>query len=311
MPNYYEIIQVEPNATNAEIETAIDARYNQTRALVTHHDDAVRDQANQSLRKLEQIRATLIDPAKREVYDQTIGVKGATAGVVDPTAVINVSRTTMTAPPPPRPSSQKNAAQEASNSKLWTCQKCGEKNPEHTQYCYNCGTQLVRECPKCHRNTSLVSTGFCGNCGANYDEANERIKLRGELTQDLDQHVNQQNALTTEASTLAAESKTVAERRHYDSLAGIGLLVLLVSSIPVLMGTSSPGSVAWLLFGIVMIIVGAAFIYQGIAVARNFKTKRDAEVKNLQEQALAKTNQAKALETPISNLQMRIKELAD
>ncbi len=58
MANYYEMIEVKPTATDKEIETAIDARYNQWRALVTHHDDKVRDQANQAMRMLEQIRGT-------------------------------------------------------------------------------------------------------------------------------------------------------------------------------------------------------------------------------------------------------------
>jgi len=214
MANYYEMVQVKPTATDKEIETAIDARYNQWRALVTHHDDKVRDQANQAMRMLEQIRATLSDPAKRAVYDEAIGVRGATAGLVDPNAVLNVPRVVMPPPPPPRPPAPKPATQETSASKLWACQKCGEKNPEHTQFCYNCGAQLVRECPKCHKNTSLVATGFCGNCGASYEQSKRQIELRTQLTSEWNDLTKQRNGLIGEYETLNNQANMRANENY-------------------------------------------------------------------------------------------------
>lgn len=171
MPNYYELIELTPTATSPEIENAIDARYNQWRALVTHHDDKVRDQANQAMRMLEQIRATLTDPAKRAVYDEAIGVKGATAGLVDPTAVINMPHVTMPPPPrPPMPNPTVGATGAAGTVNAWVCPKCSVANGIGTRFCRNCGTALGRECPNCEKTIEAIAK-FCPDCGVDVAKA--------------------------------------------------------------------------------------------------------------------------------------------
>ena len=75
MPNYYEIIKVQPTAPTAEIVNACEAQYNQWRRLVTHHDQDVVNQANQALQTIEQIRLTLTDTEKRGVYDAAVGIE--------------------------------------------------------------------------------------------------------------------------------------------------------------------------------------------------------------------------------------------
>ncbi|RIK22539.1 MAG: hypothetical protein DCC52_13660 [Chloroflexi bacterium] len=166
MANYYELLKVSPSASAQEISSAFDTQYEQWRRLVTHHDPNVVNQANQALQLLEQIRATLSDPAKRAAYDEGIGL-----------------RSPMT---PPAPRQMPGAAQPGSvaptQPALWTCPKCAKENPPNTRFCFNCGTQLVRACPECGQETSLVATGFCGNCGYNYDVAAQRAKLKSEIS---------------------------------------------------------------------------------------------------------------------------------
>ena len=80
MSNYYEILSIEPTATQREIETQLDNQYNRWRRLSTHHDAAVVDEANKALRTIEQIRDTLMDSNKRAAYDAGIGVGGFVGG---------------------------------------------------------------------------------------------------------------------------------------------------------------------------------------------------------------------------------------
>jgi len=165
------MLQVQPTATDKEIETAIDARYNQWRALVTHHDPNVVNQANQAIQLLEQIRATLTDPAKRAVYDEAIGVKGATAGLVDPTAVINMPHVTMPPPPrPPMPNPTVGATGAAGTVNAWVCPKCSVANGIGTRFCRNCGTALGRECPNCEKTIEAIAK-FCPDCGVDVAKA--------------------------------------------------------------------------------------------------------------------------------------------
>lgn len=72
MSNYYEILNIKPNATIIEIQEAIDENYDKYRRLVTHHDPAVVIQANNALMQLERIRETLLTPSKKMAYDEQI-----------------------------------------------------------------------------------------------------------------------------------------------------------------------------------------------------------------------------------------------
>ncbi len=166
MPNYYELLHIPWTATDAEIAGAIDQQYDQWRALVTHHDDKVRDQANQAMRMLEQIRATLSDPAKRNDYDEAIG-KGVTAGLADPTTVLEFPVWPMT---PPTPDPTLGATGAAGIVNAWVCPKCGVANGIGTRFCKNCGTALGRECPNCGK-TIEAAAKFCPDCGVDVAKA--------------------------------------------------------------------------------------------------------------------------------------------
>lgn len=171
MSTYYEMLKVLPSASAAEIQAAVDAQYNQWRQLVAHHLPEVTEQANQSLRILETIRATLTDPAKRAGYDAGIGIGGVAGGLADPEAILRGADPAQVLPPPASRSTA-----HVSGPGLWTCPNpdCKADNPAQTRFCFKCRTELVRECPECGKMSSLVMTGNCGECGYSYDLAVQR-----------------------------------------------------------------------------------------------------------------------------------------
>jgi hypothetical protein len=163
---YYEILKISPTASTSEIQAAIDAQYDQWRRLVTHHKPEVVEQANQSLRILETIRATLTDPAKRAVYDASLSV----GGLADPEAVI---RTHGEPPPPPLRSSGSPGLPGTRPVDAWVCPQCGTTSPRGTRFCSKCRAQIGIDCPKCKKLT-LKSDPYCAECGADLREELER-----------------------------------------------------------------------------------------------------------------------------------------
>lgn len=99
MPTYYEILEVSPQASNDEIEAALDRQYTHWRRQVTSHMPEVVSRANDAMQSLEKIRATLTDAGRRSLYDEMIGVQGTLGGLADPTAVLTGSAPPV--PPPP------------------------------------------------------------------------------------------------------------------------------------------------------------------------------------------------------------------
>lgn len=71
----------------------------------------------------------------------------------------------------------------SSISGLWTCYKCQAINPPQTKCCFECGTELMRLCPECKSETSLVATKMCGKCGYSYEQALRREELRRQVTE--------------------------------------------------------------------------------------------------------------------------------
>jgi hypothetical protein len=178
------MLQVAPSASDAEILVAYEAQYNQWRRLVTHHDPNIVNQANQALQALETIRETLGESSRRSAYDAGIGLAGAVGGLADPAALLQpLQRPTAPAPmapPTPTPQSPPSAIV-AGVPGLWACAKCGTDNPSQTKFCFKCGNQLVRACPECRKETSLIATGMCGECGYSYDRALQRQELRQQI----------------------------------------------------------------------------------------------------------------------------------
>lgn len=177
------MLQVQPTASPAEIEDACATMYNKWRRLVTHHDPNVVGTANQQLLSLEAVRTTLLDPNKRAGYDAALGLNVHVGGLADPEAVLQSAAPAAALPPTPPPPSANAAPAAPTGTALWTCPKpgCGADNPPNTKFCFKCGTQLVRECPECGRTSSLVATGFCGECGYQYEIAAERRQQRADV----------------------------------------------------------------------------------------------------------------------------------
>ena len=169
MPTYYEVLKIQPQATPSEIQTALDKEYNNWRRLITHHDPAIVEQANQSLRLLEQIRVTLTNPAARDVYDTALGLKGPMAGLADPEAILRAS------PPTVFPVAQSMPPGESvkTTTEAWICRKCHTPNRIGLKFCSKCGTQLGRECIKCNQMVS-VGDAYCPYCGV--DIAREQTR---------------------------------------------------------------------------------------------------------------------------------------
>ena len=182
MPTYYDILQLSPAASSAEIEAAIDASYNQSRQLVTHPDPTTRARAEDSLRSLETVRSTLLDANRRAAYDAGIGA-GAAGGLADPTAAPSF----MPPPPPPHRPTPQQAAQPAN---AWQCPACHTVNPNGTAHCQHCGRKLAQSCARCGQ-LAPVSARFCGNCGA--DLAAARVERDRKLAEE--EEIRRQNEI--------------------------------------------------------------------------------------------------------------------
>ena len=165
MENFYNLLDTGSDASQAELQAAIDARYNKSRQIATQHPDPTRRlQAEQELQQLEQARSTLLDTARRAAYDASLGL-GDVGGLADPTAA--VAARSMPPPATPRPAPPSDAAQPAL---AWQCPACHTVNPPGTAHCQQCGRKLAEPCPKCNHLT-LLSARFCGSCGTDLTAA--------------------------------------------------------------------------------------------------------------------------------------------
>lgn len=173
MANFYELLKIQPTASEKEIEAVIIQQYDQWRRLVTHHDGNVVNQANQALALLEQMRATLLNPTKRDVYDMAVGVKDSqVGGLADPSVLFdNLQLITL-----PNSKQVQPEGKPASNvSSTWTCSHCHTSNPTKTKFCSKCGTQLGITCPSCS-NLTNAGDPFCAECGKNIAEETTKSK---------------------------------------------------------------------------------------------------------------------------------------
>lgn len=185
MTTYYEMLKIQPTASAAEVETAIQEQYDRWRRLVTHHDATVVNEANRSLAMLETIRGTLTNASRRSAYDAGIGLSGTVGGLADLDVILRDLDPTVT-PPVPGFFKVPGAPSAATvSSSLWICpkQECKADNPPHTRFCFKCGTELVRKCPECGAMTSLVATQMCGSCGYNYEVATQRLDLKTRVSE--------------------------------------------------------------------------------------------------------------------------------
>lgn len=197
MPTYYEVLQLVPTASSAEIEAACDAQYHHWRRLVTHHDPSVVNQANQTLQLLETIRTTLTHPERRMAYDARLQAgRGVVGGLGDPAAVARPG-VMVPPPPPPAPVAVTPPPPALERVDAWLCPKCQTANAPGNAYCKQCGHTIGIHCPKC----SIIieaSAAFCSHCGVNVANAARQKELEA--------------ALTTQQQALVAVERPIPDR---------------------------------------------------------------------------------------------------
>lgn len=185
MATYYEFLRVSPGASVAEIEAACETQCNHWRRLATHHDPEMVTRANQALHWLEKVRTTLADPAKREAYDASLGLRGPVGGLADPQAGLG---NTMASPlTKPLPKSQELPGVDADQRlDVWVCPRCRAASAVGTQFCKKCGRRLACGCPKCGELVKATAE-FCSACGIHLEtyvsppKLQTRLKILGDI----------------------------------------------------------------------------------------------------------------------------------
>lgn len=256
MANYYEILKIQPSATDTEIKAAIDLQYNQWRRLVTHHDPNIVNQANQALGHIERIRATLTDPEKRSIYDTAIGVANQIGGLADPDAILNALGITGVSPnigmvKVPPSSHAPGAPTTAARLDAWECSKCKAQNPIGTRFCKKCGAQIGIDCPNC-KYLAEAAAKHCSNCGVDLQNALQKKKAEEEecarlaVLQQAEEHKRQQEAVrlrSEQASGSKVQNKKTSLTGCLIGVAMIGLGICVVlglaSFIPKLMARNN------------------------------------------------------------------------
>lgn len=300
MSNFYEILNVPTTASTAEIQTAYEQQYNQWRRLVTHHDPNVVNQANQALQALETIRATLTDPTKRSAYDAGIGL-GSVSGLANPEALLRMSSPSLSTSVPPRPPSVLAPGAKG----LWVCPKCGIENPEHTQFCFSCATQLVRECPKCKNMSSLVFTGICGKCGTHYETF---VKL-SDLKRQQRELVSNRMAVEQEISRLSSQVSE-ASKTDYGQLRPLGgTVILLPLGGLVLWGWLFNSSTSNCAIGLMFGGLGSLLAVLALTNFRNAESRRRNLLNEASENLEFKKQQLFQVQAQIAGLNQAIRDL--
>lgn len=177
MPNYYELLQLNPTATPGEIQAALDQQLARCVALATHHQPAVANQATATMHLLEQARSTLLDQAQRAQYDAQIGL-GLAGGLGEP-----VPSTAAPAVPTPPGVPSRQAPPPAGG---WVCPQCHASNREGSRYCSKCRHQLADNCPMC-KMLVLHDEAFCPECGVAVSQTRELVNRWRQLQADLKQ----------------------------------------------------------------------------------------------------------------------------
>lgn len=224
MSNYYEMLKVQPSASSQEIEAAIEQQYNQWRRLTTHHDPNVVNQSNQALALIDKIRQTLTDPARREVYDNAIGITGQQiGGIIDPDLLLqSIPTGAPLAPPAPRAVAAPGPAAPGTviRADVWVCPKCQHPNAVGAQFCAKCGVKVGNQCPNCDKMTELANN-FCPYCGVDKVKTyqNQRAQELKKAQNDLRDQQEQIEIYYAAANRLFAyRDKSSQEAKAYDEL---------------------------------------------------------------------------------------------
>lgn len=246
MANYYELLKIQPTASPSEIESAIDAQYNQWRRLVTHHDPNVVNQAHQALASLQQIRTILTDPGKRAGYDAAIGLSGQSlGGLADPEALLSQNSAAPAPSMTPLGSSSQTPVDITSASKdlpldAWECPKCKSPNPIGTRHCKKCGARVGINCPRCNLLID-INAKHCSECGVDIQSEFQQKKVAEEERARLEalRHAEEikkqqaaKHALEMQISAQQAQEKKSRRTKALWSVLGvIGICICLVLAI--------------------------------------------------------------------------------
>jgi hypothetical protein len=166
MANYYELLNVSPESSPAEIETAIDEQYQKWNQLVTHHEPEVALKASQGKQLLQRIRETLLNKEKRKAYDEGLGLGETVGALMDPDAILQTFGVPMSAS---KQGVSQDTRETAIRTDAWMCPSCTTPNPIDTLFCEKCGIRIAIPCPQCNKLSELSKT-FCRACGADKDK---------------------------------------------------------------------------------------------------------------------------------------------
>lgn len=217
MTNYYDFLQVQPTASQGEIETALETRYHQWRKLVTHHDPQVANQATQALTVLEQARVTLLDPGKRTAYDTGIGLNSVLGGLADPEAILQKLDAARVLPPSPKSPTTQGLVD------VLKCPHCGNvSNPADARFCLSCRYPLTQICPNPECKSELpLNYRNCPRCGRNIEE--ER-RNQEQLTVQAEANLQQEiRGVIEQVQALLAEKKWRVARENLACFEGLGV----------------------------------------------------------------------------------------
>jgi len=229
MSNYYEILELESTATQAEIKTAIDEKYAYWNSLASHHDPEMVEKASREKRQLEEIRAVLGSKAKRKKYDA--GSEENIGGLAEQTRSKNAAVS--------KPTTLEPITQPRSTERLdaWVCPKCNQVNTIGQKFCFKCGGQIGEECPQC-KYLSQIANAFCPRCGTNkaqvaaerkQKDALERIKALQDSVQSRRAEIKKIERLSRKIPKLFIGYDRIDKELH-EQLWGIsrGCLMLFV-----------------------------------------------------------------------------------
>jgi ribosomal protein L40E len=244
MPNYYELLKLEPDASETEIESRLDDQYTKWRSLVTHHDTTVVSQANQALHTLEEIRTTLLNPQSRLTYNKVLASERENlGGLADPDIVLAQNPVNVgMAPPRSRSKPQASPSSEIERTDAWICSKCKKVNPTNTRFCRACGHQIGIECPSCRALTQEINK-FCENCGVNIKESIEIKEEQARLAEKERKEIAQREAIFAPLRTKLESSEKLSSIWWFFLLpiGAIPWIIALVQSISVLNSTQIQG----------------------------------------------------------------------
>lgn len=217
--NYYEWLDVATTSDTDEIVQVLDNRYTALRALATHPDPAKVRQAEMDREIVEQARAVLTDPARRQAYD--LALAGAAAGgLADPTAIPTPQAVPL--PVPPRPKAPSSPIVGAGPAGGQACPKCGTVNDASSNHCLKCGTALTKSCPSCHHSVPHQAV-HCPNCGVNMADF---VRQQAEAEQERIEAAHRQVEIQARLGPLQQKANSASTWTKVGCISGLFLYIV-------------------------------------------------------------------------------------